>query len=268
MNLQKIPLCFVACLGLLPPAVRSADEPLEVEFPVQTGVAIEPAHRAQVLVPGHPSDSPRMSDRGIIWAVTEPGSVPVLLPAELSALMELIEKADAEEAKAAVEQAERALLSSSEPVQSASPADLESALKKSTSASAAEGEGASSQYRIAGRVYFRQGSAAATPDAFSRFFEPAKTLSRLVLIGHASEEGSDAFNMDLSRRRAALLAGYFSGAGIPVERIQIVPMGSTAIADRNNPTKNRRVDIVFVEGQAAAVSTSAHALGGSQKEGQ
>lgn len=65
--------------------------------------------------------------------------------------------------------------------------------------------------------------------------------------GHTDVIGGDAFNVELSRRRAMAVKEFLtSGYGIPASSIQIEGKGKTDLADEANPTSeaNRRVRIV------------------------
>ncbi len=65
--------------------------------------------------------------------------------------------------------------------------------------------------------------------------------------GHTDVIGGDAFNVELSRRRAMAVKEFLtSGYGIPASSIQIEGKGKTDLADDVNPTSeaNRRVRIV------------------------
>ena len=67
------------------------------------------------------------------------------------------------------------------------------------------------------------------------------------VIGYADSTGSDAYNLDLSQRRANSAANYLSGHGVASQRLYVTGMGeSNPIADNSTPegrAKNRRVEI-------------------------
>ncbi len=67
------------------------------------------------------------------------------------------------------------------------------------------------------------------------------------VTGHADSRGSDAYNLELSRKRAASVANYISAKGVAAQRLYVVGMGETQpIADNNTDAgraKNRRVTI-------------------------
>ena len=64
--------------------------------------------------------------------------------------------------------------------------------------------------------------------------------------GHTDERGDDAYNLDLSDRRAAAVVTYLAGQGIAVERLMSQGYGETVplVREHNEAawTKNRRVE--------------------------
>lgn len=69
------------------------------------------------------------------------------------------------------------------------------------------------------------------------------------VIGHADSQGSDAYNMDLSERRAHAVADYLYGQKVKAERMYVAGAGeSQPIADNNTAegrAHNRRVEITL-----------------------
>jgi outer membrane protein OmpA-like peptidoglycan-associated protein len=74
---------------------------------------------------------------------------------------------------------------------------------------------------------------------------------RLVLGGHADERGEAAYNLDLSRRRAAAVAHYLRARGVPAAAIESRYFGETLPVDRESRkeawAKNRRVTVWLAE---------------------
>lgn len=70
---------------------------------------------------------------------------------------------------------------------------------------------------------------------------------RIVLGGHADERGGPDYNMDLSRRRAAMAARYLRSRGVARAAIESRYFGETQPADPANSTqawtRNRRVTV-------------------------
>ncbi|WP_235074083.1 OmpA family protein [Asticcacaulis sp. AC466] len=69
------------------------------------------------------------------------------------------------------------------------------------------------------------------------------------VVGHADGQGSDAYNLDLSERRANATAGYLVARKVKAERIYVAGMGKRQpIATNSTPegrAKNRRVEITL-----------------------
>ena len=73
--------------------------------------------------------------------------------------------------------------------------------------------------------------------------------SVIDIIGHAGSAGSDAYNLDLSRRRASSVAGYLVSRNVLAERLFVDGRGeSQPIASNDTPAgkaQNRRVEILI-----------------------
>lgn len=73
-------------------------------------------------------------------------------------------------------------------------------------------------------------------------------VSSISVVGHTDSVGSDAYNQSLSEKRAAAVANYLAGKGVPAAAIQASGKGeSQPVAD--NGTKagraaNRRVEVM------------------------
>lgn len=69
------------------------------------------------------------------------------------------------------------------------------------------------------------------------------------VVGYADSQGSDAYNLDLSNRRANAVAGYLVGQKVKAERIYVAGMGeANPIATNTTPegrAQNRRVEITL-----------------------
>ena len=70
----------------------------------------------------------------------------------------------------------------------------------------------------------------------------------LQIVGHTDSTGPEAYNQNLSERRAQAAADYLIGKGIPASKITIMGMGeSSPVADngtREGRSMNRRVDVL------------------------
>jgi outer membrane protein OmpA-like peptidoglycan-associated protein len=73
---------------------------------------------------------------------------------------------------------------------------------------------------------------------------------RILITGHTDSDGSDAYNISLSKRRAASLERFFEAHGLPKSRVEIDFKGENEPVDRNDTSagkqKNRRVDFRFI----------------------
>lgn len=65
-----------------------------------------------------------------------------------------------------------------------------------------------------------------------------------LLVGHADEVGSDAYNMQLSVRRANNMREVLVRAGIPASQIQTLGKGNRILASLRNQALNRRVEVI------------------------
>lgn len=73
---------------------------------------------------------------------------------------------------------------------------------------------------------------------------------RILITGHTDSDGSDSYNIQLSKRRAAALVRFFELNGLAKSRIEIDFKGEKEPVERNDTfdgkQKNRRVDFRFV----------------------
>ena len=73
---------------------------------------------------------------------------------------------------------------------------------------------------------------------------------RIKVTGHTDADGSDAYNIELSKRRAQALIDFFVAHGLSKDRIQIDFKGESAPIDNNSTPEgkqhNRRVDFSFI----------------------
>lgn len=71
--------------------------------------------------------------------------------------------------------------------------------------------------------------------------------TRMLIVGHTDSQGTDAYNMDLSERRAAAGAGYIVGEGVDRARVSAAGRGETEPIATNDSAdgrrQNRRVEI-------------------------
>jgi outer membrane protein OmpA-like peptidoglycan-associated protein len=73
---------------------------------------------------------------------------------------------------------------------------------------------------------------------------------RIKVTGHTDGDGSDAYNLDLSKRRAKAILNFFINEGLAPERIEIDFRGKREPVAPNSTSegkqKNRRVDFAFI----------------------
>ncbi len=73
---------------------------------------------------------------------------------------------------------------------------------------------------------------------------------RILITGHTDSDGSEAYNINLSKRRAASLERFFEAHGLQKSRVEIDFKGENEPIDRNDTNlgkqKNRRVDFRFI----------------------
>jgi hypothetical protein len=68
---------------------------------------------------------------------------------------------------------------------------------------------------------------------------------RVCVIGHASNEGSSAHNLDLSRRRSEAVQGYLTARGVEQSRIPTTGFGERCqIVPESSRIMNRRVEFI------------------------
>jgi outer membrane protein OmpA-like peptidoglycan-associated protein len=71
--------------------------------------------------------------------------------------------------------------------------------------------------------------------------------SKLLLVGHTDSTGTDTYNLDLSRRRAAAVASYLEAHGVSPTRVQTAGRGEAEPIAPNatdeGRQENRRVEI-------------------------
>jgi len=105
-------------------------------------------------------------------------------------------------------------------------------------------------------INFEFNSAKLSPDSLEQLQQLAKALNseeilpyRIKVTGHTDAVGSDAFNMDLSKRRAQVVVSYLSTQlGVSVARLSSTGLGKRALKLPDDPGNgaNRRVEITQI----------------------
>jgi outer membrane protein OmpA-like peptidoglycan-associated protein len=87
--------------------------------------------------------------------------------------------------------------------------------------------------------------------------------SKLLLVGHTDDKGTDTYNEDLSRRRANAVGSYLISRGVPNARVATSGRGeSEPIAPNDtdaNRQKNRRVEVAITAGDQMKAQAKAQA---------
>lgn len=119
---------------------------------------------------------------------------------------------------------------------------------------------------LRGDVTFATGSAAVQPGLQDELSRIAKVLqeypqTRIIVEGHTDSQGSESYNMDLSRRRAESVKNVLVQKGVAPSRINIAALGENQpVAPNDTETgrqKNRRVEIKIEPTQADENQTGA-----------
>jgi len=102
-------------------------------------------------------------------------------------------------------------------------------------------------------VHFEFDSARLTPESSVVLDDVAEKLQqtpdiKVEIDGHASAEGDDRYNLDLSTRRAEAVREYLIEAGVDADSMSANGFGETrplvSNADENGRTVNRRVELL------------------------
>lgn len=76
-------------------------------------------------------------------------------------------------------------------------------------------------------------------------------VKKVIIEGHTDSQGSEAYNQQLSLKRAQAVKNYLISQGIPAERIEAIGLGeSQPISENNTPQGrqlNRRVQIKLIK---------------------
>jgi len=114
---------------------------------------------------------------------------------------------------------------------------------------------------LSGSVLFRSDESALLPAAQTRLAQVADAMLQtkdrdIVVEGHTDSQGSDAYNIDLSQRRAEAVRTFLIGRGYEATRIVAQGIGEARpIADNataEGRANNRRVEIIVSPSSTAA----------------
>jgi outer membrane protein OmpA-like peptidoglycan-associated protein len=114
-----------------------------------------------------------------------------------------------------------------------------------------------------GKVYFETDRAEIKPestellDAIGVAMNDHPELLKVEIQGHSDARGDDAYNLDLSARRAAAVRSYLVGKGVAPDRVVSKGYGeSRPVVDEDNESawsQNRRVEFIIIERAGMAI---------------
>jgi outer membrane protein OmpA-like peptidoglycan-associated protein len=104
-------------------------------------------------------------------------------------------------------------------------------------------------------LFFDYDSYAIRPEYHAYLLQMARIVAghsdiRILVVGHTDSDGSDAYNISLSQKRAEALIDFFRANGMNTNRISIDFKGEKDPVDSNETPegkqRNRRVDFAFI----------------------
>ena len=108
-------------------------------------------------------------------------------------------------------------------------------------------------------ILFRFNSTDILPAGRDNLQQLAKSLenypnSDILIVGHTDSVGTDAYNQDLSQRRAQAASAYLQSLGVPASRLQTQGRGETEPIESNDTdagrARNRRVEVAIYASEA------------------
>lgn len=113
---------------------------------------------------------------------------------------------------------------------------------------------------LPGSIYFATNKSVVQPAMRSRLQEIAQALATsedattILIEGHTDSDGSNEYNLELSRLRAEAVRSVLVGGGVPAGRVETQGYGETrpvaSNATSSGKAQNRRVEII-IQGAAA-----------------
>ena len=112
---------------------------------------------------------------------------------------------------------------------------------------------------FASGILFPFNSTEILPDGKSNLQQLANSLEKypnsdILVVGHTDSVGTDAYNLDLSQRRAQAASAYLQSLGVPVDRLHAVGKGESEPLQPNDTdagrAQNRRVEIAIYASEA------------------
>ncbi|HEV7389023.1 MAG TPA: OmpA family protein [Gemmatimonadaceae bacterium] len=108
-------------------------------------------------------------------------------------------------------------------------------------------------------ILFPFNSTEILPDGRSNLQQLASSLkeypnSDILIVGHADSVGTDAYNLDLSQRRAQAGSAYLQTLAVPASRLHAVGKGESEPIQSNDTdagrAQNRRVEVAIYASEA------------------
>lgn len=99
------------------------------------------------------------------------------------------------------------------------------------------------------KVYFASGSATIAPDQLETLDRAVRTFREgdpfvMIVAGGADRVGDPSTNLELSLRRASVVANALTNRGIPIDRLQVLGRGTSelqVVTDAGIPEEENRV---------------------------
>ena len=108
-------------------------------------------------------------------------------------------------------------------------------------------------------ILFPFNSTEILPDGKNNLQQLASSLDKypnsdILIVGHTDSVGTDAYNMDLSQRRAQAASAYLQSLGVPARRLQTAGRGESEPITSNDTDegrqRNRRVEVAIYASEA------------------
>ena len=112
---------------------------------------------------------------------------------------------------------------------------------------------------FASGILFPFNSTEILPDGRANLQQLASSLEKypnsdILIVGHTDSVGTDAYNLDLSQRRAMAASSYLQTLGVPADRLHAVGKGETEPIQPNDTdagrAQNRRVEVAIYASEA------------------
>lgn len=99
------------------------------------------------------------------------------------------------------------------------------------------------------KIYFASGSATIAPDQLDTLDRAVRTFREgdpfvMIVAGGADRVGNPSTNLELSLRRASVVANALTNRGIPIDRLQVLGRGTSelqVVTDAGIPEEENRV---------------------------